>query len=217
VKFGQKEPSFGRSLAQTKFVNEFQQRHVLRNPKEKKMNQHENPIIEQMLQYIDNLMSLVDREIEKLDTDERRAFIFLFFQSSGIVELIAREQSVEIWEIADELDELINDAVGSGRNYVPAALSCLSHRAAWGADDRWHKFATSLATVFLLEEKSIFKFLNDIIQTIKMASEYDRFRDLSAAHVVTATEFALDVLRLTGVEQSICHYKSQTSVTGRLN
>ena len=154
---------------------------------------------------------------QRLDATKRKEFIFAFFQSAGIVELIIGEQLAEIWEITDELDDAINCKAGSGRNYLSMALSCLSHRGGRDEIDKWQKFATSLAAVFLRENKSIFTFLDDIVQTIKMASEHDPFQQLSAAHVVIATEFALDILRLKNLEQSICHYESQTRLSGRLN
>jgi hypothetical protein len=51
------------------------------------MDISENPIIEQMVFFISNLMLLVDPELEDLNENGREEFIFLFFQNAGLIEV----------------------------------------------------------------------------------------------------------------------------------
>jgi hypothetical protein len=139
------------------------------------MDISENAIIEQMVFFISNLMSLVDPELEILNENERKEFIFLFFQNAGLIESIKCEQSADRWELTDKVFEAIDRGPQSGENYISMALDCLSR--VYSADDKWRYFATSLATIFSNEAERFFWWLDATMNTIKIAPEYFRLND----------------------------------------
>ena len=83
----------------------------------------------------------------------------------------------------------------------------------YSADDKWRYFATSLATIFSNEVKRFFWWLDAVVKTVKLASEYFRLMELSKEHEVTGVQFALEVLRDAAVERSFGHCRARTNRT----
>lgn len=164
-----------------------------------------------MVFFISNLMSLVDPELEGLNENEREEFIFLFFQNAGLIESIKCEQSGDRWELTDKVYEAIDRMPQCGENYISMALDCLSRREVFSADDKWRYFATSLATIFSNEAERFFWWLDATVNTIKIAPEHFRLKELSEEHEATGVQFALEVLRVAAVERSFYHYRSHTN------
>jgi hypothetical protein len=163
----------------------------------------ENLMVSNMVDYIDNIMVIVDPEIQKLSEDEREEFILRFFQFAGI---ISAPTDGECQEITEEFYEAVERNIRFERNYLSITLECLSQRASDAAIDEWHYFSVFLATVFMREERSFIKWLGAAFKTMKLSLEDPSLAVLSEEHKSIATEFAIDALRLLSVDRSLVYY-----------
>ena len=119
----------------------------------------EEILVGRMVLFIDTLMLFVDPKSETLNENERKGFILLFLQTTGFVELAKCNRLGNICQMNDATYEAFEHRQRSENNYLSMALDCMSRREDGGSNDKWHYFATSLATIFSREDESVFRCL----------------------------------------------------------
>jgi hypothetical protein len=213
VNFDQRLPSFGESSAQTILVKNLQQRsrktNTLRNQEEGKMaKRYEARIFEDMVFFIDSLMSLVDPEIKKLNESKRKKIILKFFQWAGFITKKTDKRSGGVWRFSDKLYEAMERGrPRAGRDYASFVGYCLRrpHGLKW---DRFC-FLVCLVTIFSHEDKSFFSWLQAEIKTIKLGFKILPLHGLSGRRKVVAIDYALAALLLTQIDQCVRHCTSR--------
>lgn len=177
----------------------------------------EKVLADHMVHFIHKLTSLVDPEINMLNENERKEFISLFIQRAGLLKLTECEQLGDVSEMIAKIFKPIGNETRNGQTYLSIALSCLSHRIAYSADNQWKYFATSLAIIFSHEDEFFFQWLQAAIKTINYGFEYEPFQEIDSDFQATAILFALEVVVHIETEKCAEHYLSQTRLSRRLN
>jgi hypothetical protein len=168
------------------------------------------PIIDDMANFLDALMSREDPKITKLNKSQKREIILAFLKSAGIVKLIRYKHCSELWKASGKFYEAMERGPRSQKYYLSMAEECcLLKLGSASSFNKWPYFATSLATIFSLEYKLFFKWLMAEIDIIKVGFEYLPLHGLNGKSKTVAIEFALGALMRTHVEQCVRNYTTR--------
>jgi hypothetical protein len=139
----------------------------LGNPKENKMTkahkmakQDEDYMVDDLVYFLDSLMTQCDEKIAKLKENKRKKFILQFFQAIGFIEPAEGELSAYVHVMADNFyDAMARKHLSSKRNYLSLAHNCRPDLEWPQPSKNWDCFATALGTMFSRKQENLFRWL----------------------------------------------------------